>query len=656
MEKERKWCSQSQKIVEIRMKFTNSIKIKIVVCILLLIILTLENDACAQHSQRFKIDSLMTVLKSEKNDSIQLATLIQITKEFTTTSSDSAIYYANLANDLSKNMASIENKFNTGVLLSKCYIEKLANDKALEIAIANLKLVANTKHIHLIIQANKNISLIYSEQLNNFHRSLEYAQAAWYAAKQSGSQKDIIECLQLLGSVYFFADKYDEALVFNEQVYQMALLQKDTELIVQSMVSLGDGYRPKKLFKRSIMYYQMAIKILESRNNQTDLPMLYFCLAGVHFEQLNYNESIHYYKLAISRAKKEKWKTIPIHFYRDISRAYSGINNFDEALKYNQIAIDYEKQKGTSPELKDLYLIHLIIYDKQKNYKMAYKNLWQYVKIIDELKNDESANKISALEVALESEKKEKEIERLNKEKQLQKIIRNSFIVGSILLMLLIVVLINRNKLKRVVELEKMRSRLSRDLHDDIGSTLSSINILSRNAQRNAQLLDNTKTKETLEKIHERSQRLLSNMADIIWNIHPENDTLEELMSRMREYATSMLEARNIDSKFRFPTTEIDCKLSMEIKNNLYLIFKEAINNLCKYSEATKVDISLILDSKNLSLMIEDNGKGFITNELKHQGGLNNMKFRAEEMRGSLTIVSELSKGTQIKLIMPRFC
>ena len=59
-----------------------------------------------------------------------------------------------------KNMASIENKFNTGVLLSKCYIEKLANDKALEIAIANLKLVANTKHIHLIIQANKNISLI----------------------------------------------------------------------------------------------------------------------------------------------------------------------------------------------------------------------------------------------------------------------------------------------------------------------------------------------------------------------------------------------------------------------------------------------------------------------------------------------------------------
>jgi signal transduction histidine kinase len=139
-------------------------------------------------------------------------------------------------------------------------------------------------------------------------------------------------------------------------------------------------------------------------------------------------------------------------------------------------------------------------------------------------------------------------------------------------LLLQIVVLINRNKLRRTVEMERMRSRLSRDLHDDIGSTLSSINILSRTAQTNLQQTHDEKTKASLDKINERSQRLLDNMRDIIWNINPGNDTIEEVMSRMREYATTILEAKNIEYTFNFPKEKMDCTLTMEVKNNMFLI------------------------------------------------------------------------------------
>jgi signal transduction histidine kinase len=204
--------------------------------------------------------------------------------------------------------------------------------------------------------------------------------------------------------------------------------------------------------------------------------------------------------------------------------------------------------------------------------------------------------------------------------------------------------------------MEKMRSRLSRDLHDDIGSTLSSINILSRTAQHNLKQTHDEKTKLSLEKINERSQRLLDNMSDIIWNINPGNDTIEEVMSRMREYATTILEAKNIDYTFNFPKEKMECKLSMEVKNNMYLIFKEAVNNLSKYSGCTLAHLSLTFEEKNIHMKIEDNGSGFFPDKIKHRGGLVNMKHRAEEIEGTLHIITEHGKGVNIEVVMPRYC
>lgn len=212
------------------------------------------------------------------------------------------------------------------------------------------------------------------------------------------------------------------------------------------------------------------------------------------------------------------------------------------------------------------------------------------------------------------------------------------------------------NRIKQLRRIEQIRSKLSRDLHDDIGSTLSSINILSRTAQMQAQQQGDEKTKSALQKIHERSQRLLVNMSDIIWNVNPGNDNLEEVLSRMREYATTMLESRNIDYHFQFPNEAKTCILEMDTKTNIYLIFKEAINNLCKYSEATRVVMTLQIKDKILLMTIEDNGKGFARSALNHEGGLNNMQFRAEELGGHLSIESSPGTGVQIKLVLPNLC
>lgn len=196
----------------------------------------------------------------------------------------------------------------------------------------------------------------------------------------------------------------------------------------------------------------------------------------------------------------------------------------------------------------------------------------------------------------------------------------------------------------------KERQRLSRDLHDDIGSTLSSINIISNMALRNELLNSDEKLKSSIEKISERSQRLLDNMSDIVWCVNPENDEMTEVLARMRIYATTIFEAKGINYEIDFPKQDLDYKLSLDIKNNLYLIFKEAINNLAKYSNCSKASLHLKADGMKINLGVWDNGIGFRPEEVTHRGGIVNMQQRAEAIRGTLLIHSEMGKGTRIDL------
>lgn len=204
------------------------------------------------------------------------------------------------------------------------------------------------------------------------------------------------------------------------------------------------------------------------------------------------------------------------------------------------------------------------------------------------------------------------------------------------------------------LQIEKVRSSISRDLHDDIGSTLSSINILSRMAKKNASVNSDLSTTDALEKINERSQRLLNNMSDIVWSIKPENDSIEELLSRMRQYATDMLESRDIDYTIDFPNEKLDYKFPLEVKNNLYLIFKEAVNNLCKYAQCRNAQLTIHLDNKIFTMQVQDDGIGFNADSPTHTyggNGLKNMRQRATEIKAELLIESAVGEGTMITLL-----
>ncbi|RAI84400.1 sensor histidine kinase [Algoriphagus yeomjeoni] len=218
-----------------------------------------------------------------------------------------------------------------------------------------------------------------------------------------------------------------------------------------------------------------------------------------------------------------------------------------------------------------------------------------------------------------------------------------------VFLFLGIVVLIYRLNLNRVLAIGKIRARLARDLHDDMGSTLSTINILSSMAKTKLGT-DPAKTSEYISKISENSQRMMDSMDDIVWSIKPQNDSMEKLIARMREFANQALESKDIRIQFEVEEKILGMKLSMDTIRDLFLIFKEGINNVAKYSMADEVFIHFGLEKNHFKMKIKDNGKGFNPKQVDEGNGMGNMKKRAASLNGELTITSQLGEGAEIYL------
>jgi signal transduction histidine kinase/ligand-binding sensor domain-containing protein len=210
----------------------------------------------------------------------------------------------------------------------------------------------------------------------------------------------------------------------------------------------------------------------------------------------------------------------------------------------------------------------------------------------------------------------------------------------------------HRLQVKRILAVEKIRTRVARDLHDDMGSTLSTINILSSMAK--AKLNSNViKTGEYINKISDNSQRMMEAMDDIVWAIKPTNDSMQKVVARMREFANNVFEAKNIELDFKVDDAVNEVKINMEARRDFFLIFKEAVNNAAKYSKCKHAWVEMLIENGKLTLMIKDDGIGFNVKTADNGNGLGNMQKRADALKGKLEIKSEIGNGTELTLYVP---
>lgn len=202
-------------------------------------------------------------------------------------------------------------------------------------------------------------------------------------------------------------------------------------------------------------------------------------------------------------------------------------------------------------------------------------------------------------------------------------------------------------RIQRVREIERLRTRIASDLHDDIGSALTRISVHSQQILAQDEM---DRVRLSTRKINELSREVISTMSDVVWSIDARNDSLADFLSRMQDLTHTLLSEKEISVAFSHEGMESKRQVKVQVRQNLYYIFKEAINNIAKHSGADRVEIKINNSDASFRMKILDDGSGFDPGSIERGNGIKNMRMRAERIGASLEIASE--GGVLIALTM----
>ena len=228
---------------------------------------------------------------------------------------------------------------------------------------------------------------------------------------------------------------------------------------------------------------------------------------------------------------------------------------------------------------------------------------------------------------------------------------RRSWFLGMVMLAIVSgAVSLHRYRLNHLLALERVRTRLAADLHDDLGAGLAEIAILSEVAK----LQERSRTMELLDGIAGRARSLRESMTDIVWTVDPRGDSLADLVLRLRQTAFSLLESEERSVEFLAPCAEqLEIELAPAVRRHVLLFFKEVVTNVARHAGATAVRVEIEAVKGRFRMLIRDNGCGFDPQHPRAGRGLKSLQHRAEELRGGFRAQSVPGVGTEIELSLP---
>lgn len=526
------------------------------------------------------------------------------------------------------------------VYFQKCYesVKKYRLDKQLEEATLN------------------NMSIMYDD-LGNKDSTLFFALKAVEVQEKNNFKKMDSAPYSSIGIILKENKKYPEALTYYKKALAISEKAKNAQNIAVVENQLGNLYDVWHKIDSAIIHYKRGLENARQANFpllQTD-PLVN--LGRMYTQKKQYAEAERYLKENDKLCRQLESPTALHTSCVSLGELYMEQKKYVLAEKYYLEALQLAKETESMEDIEIANRALAALYESTDNFKKAFSFLTQAEIAHDSITTLNNHEKTQELLTKYETEKKEQQIKLLDRENQIANFQRNAFMGGGVLILLLagitIVYLGNRNKLKNLEEKQKLRNKIAEDLHDEVGSTLSSISILSNIAQKNLKQNQWEKTETIINKISRDSRTTLDAMDDIIWSVNPGNDSLRLVILRLKEFANPLLEAQEIECIFKIPSDMENVIVGMIPRRNLYLIAKEAINNAAKYAQASKVVIEIQKQANELILNVEDNGKGFDTEVPSSRNGLKNMEKRANEIAGTLTITSVINKGTMVRLQLP---
>lgn len=457
--------------------------------------------------------------------------------------------------------------------------------------------------------------------LGNFDKALDYTQRAMKLSEDTGNDLNVAYCHRLMGQIFRKKSSFEKALSECREANKIYSKRGDHRNESETYQNIGNIYFDLHQYQNALAEYQKSLSIAHAISNEASMAYSFSGMGFALYELKKFSLAIAYFDSSMTIARGVKNRYLIMDAYQIIGKIYEEQRHYKEALNFHQL----------------------------------------YSELKDSLVQEERKQGTDEMEAKYQNVEKQDQIELLQKDQLVKNIslqqsrtTQSAMVVAFILLIIIGLLVYNRHRLihqaKRQMEIEKMRNGIARDLHDDIGSTLSSIHIISQLALKENQIGSATKY---FQRITDHSAKMMESMSDMVWSINPDNDSLQKILAKMKEFSAEILEPKNITYQFQGEGTLNGTVLDVAKRKNIFLIFKETINNAAKYSEGTAVDISLVHEANDLLLTISDNGNGFDSTKIQSGNGLRNMKERAREINADLAFETAVGQGTTLKLKLP---
>jgi two-component system, NarL family, sensor histidine kinase UhpB len=572
---------------------------------------------------------------------------------------DSAIVYFHHAYASAMKVEDISGQAEVCSSLGHSFMRKSQMDSSRYYLEKGLALATQINNYKIEAGIYNNYGNIFLEE-SSYQKALDYFVQA--AKLYETTADDLGQCLALsnIGNIEYRLGNYKQAVDYAQQSMTIARKGKFTSSIGYAHKLLGRIYKKLKKYDSAILEYDEAQKIYLALGDTRSAAEILQNMGNVYFDKEQYQSALKNYQQSLALGKSIGVKPLVAYAYSAIGQAYAILKKNNEALLYLDSSRVAAKTLGNKYLVMDSYNAMSSVYEAKGDYKKALIMHQRFVEVKDSITQSENRKLAEDTQAKYELEKKEAKIVLLEKEQELktlalarQKAIQISAVIAALLVVIIATLLVNRyrinNKAKRQAEIEQVRNNIARDLHDDIGSTLSTINIISNIAMRENRTGNNLH----LNHIAEQSSRMMESMSDMVWSINPINDSMEMVVVKMKVFASEILEPKNIAFQFSGEESLNDLTLDAEKRKNLFLIFKESINNAAKYSSATEIGIALKKIETKLSIIISDNGIGFEDQHVKSGNGLRNMESRAKALQGKFKLSSVVGLGTRIEVEMP---
>lgn len=535
--------------------------------------------------------------------------------------------------------------------LANCYFLMGEKEKAIELGNTSIALSRrNENYENLGIQLS-NLARMY-QLSGNSEKALSYFQESFQYTSKAARKETRFVSLVDVALLYHSKKIRDSALKYMEEAIDLGKELKRANLHRYiRLAAMFAGYADNESLMSQ--YYDESYALAKAAGDKDALRDWYGSLA-------------HYY----ASVKKDSLKAYPylvsFHAYKD------SLLNEKSKKDFNELEVRYETEKKQAEiiklaneqkiqqlelDKKNALLKGNVIEAEQKEKEIQ---LLTQEKTISQLKIEEQNRSLSLNEAQIKNLQQQQKIAEQEGLLTMQKIsneqLKRNLIVAILgATVIAFILLYNRMQFKKKLEQKNLllqeRNRISTELHDEVGSTLTAINLLSHATINQLASPNNAAPRRQVEKIKENTQSVMDNISDIVWSMNPDNDNMQQVVIRMKEFAASLLEQQSIQYRFRISDSVYAAKMSSEVRRDFYLVFKEAVHNLAKYATADNVDITIEKQGKDIILSVQDDGTGFDAENVRKGNGIKNMKMRTEKHNGHFEVIAE--KGTLVTAGFP---